>query len=303
MSETLHILRIPVILNTQAGSGSATEDEIRTAFTAQGLSVDFSNAGAGGKGDLASLVRDCVRRGCPVVVVGGGDGSLHTAAGVLAGTESALGILPVGTLNHFAKDLGIPLALGDAVAVLAAGAVRRVDVGEANGQVFINNASVGLYPSVVRRRDVIRQRLGRSKWTAFAIAVWRALLKYRLLRVRVMVDGRDYDRRTPFVFVGNNSYVMDGLNIGTREALDGGVLSLYMARRENPLRLLLLALRALVGRLKQARDFESFAANAVTVRTRRSREHVGLDGEVVVLEVPIHLTVRPEALRVVAPAA
>lgn len=302
MSETLNILPTPVILNAQAGGGSASgDDDIRAAFATHGIAAEIRHAGA--DGDLAALVRQRVADGCPVVVVGGGDGSLHTAAGVLAGTDTALGILPVGTLNHFAKDLGIPIDVPAAVAVIAAGVVRSVDVGDANGTVFVNNASLGLYPAVVRQREALRRRLGHGKWTAFAIAIWRSLLHYRLLVVRVRMKGRDHVRRTPFVFIGNNSYVMDGLNIGSRTALDGGVLSLYMARREGPVSLLLLALRALVGRARQAEDFEEFTAVEVVVETRRSREHVGLDGEVVVLETPVRCRIRPLALKVIVPAA
>jgi diacylglycerol kinase family enzyme len=295
---------IPVILNPGAGvRNAAREEEIRAAFASHGVSAEIKNAGEGGDVDFTSLVRACVTNRCPVVVVGGGDGSLHSAAGVLAGTDTALGILPFGTLNHFAKDLAVPLGVEGAVAVIAAGVIRSVDVGEANGQVFINNASLGLYPSVVRRREEIRQRLGRSKWSAYAIALWRALLHYRLLHVRVRVMGHDYLRRTPFVFIGNNSYVMDGMNIGSRAALDAGVLSLYMARREGPFSLLLLALRALSGRLRQAKDFEEFTATAVRIETRRRRELVGLDGEVVTMNTAIRCHVRPLALRVVVPAA
>jgi diacylglycerol kinase family enzyme len=197
----------------------------------------------------------------------------------------------------------MPLGVEDAVAVIVAGMIRSVDVGEANGQVFINNASLGLYPSVVRRREAIQQRLGRGKWSAVAIAIWRALLHYRLLLVRVRVMDRDYVRRTPFVFIGNNAYVMDRLNIGKRAAFDAGVLSLYMARREGPFSLFLLALRALSGRLRQAKDFEEFTATEVRIETRRPCELVGLDGEVVTMNTAIRCHVRPLALRVVAPAA
>lgn len=294
---------VPVILNSGAGDRNAgREEEIRAAFASHGVSADIRNAGANGDGDLESLVRAFVAERCPIVVVGGGDGSLHAAAGILTGTDTALGILPVGTLNHFAKDLGLPLGIEEAVAVVVAGAIRRVDVGEANGQVFLNNASLGLYPSVLRQREAMQQRLGRSKWSAFAIASWRALLNYRLLRVRVRVKDRDYVRRTPFVFIGNNAYVMDGLNIGSRVALDAGVLSLYMAGREGPFGLLLLALRALSGRLRQAKDFEEFTATEVRIDTWRSRELVGLDGEVVSMATAIRCHIRPVALRVVVPA-
>jgi len=302
-SVALHMPPIPVILNPSAGGGHPDGEEgIRDSFAARGLTADMKVTGGEG-GDLTSLVRDCVDAGCPIVVVGGGDGSLHAAAGILAGTETALGILPIGTLNHFAKDLGVPPGIEDAVAVIASGVIRRVDVGEANGRVFINNASLGLYPAVVRQREAIRERLGRSKWPAMALALWRALVRYRLLLVGVQVEEEDLVRRTPFVFIGNNRYTMDGLNIGGRVVLDGGTLSLYMARREGPFSLVLLAFRALVGRLRQARDFEEFTAPSVRVETRRAHEHVGLDGEVVTMKTPIQCRIRPLALRVVVPSA
>ena len=295
---------IPVILNRLAGVRDVGQDEeILAAFASHGISAKIRNVGPDGDGDFTSLVRGCVADRYPVVVVGGGDGSLRAAAGVLAGTDTALGILPLGTLNHFAKNLAVPLGIEGAVAVIVAGVIRKVDVGEANGQVFINNASLGLYPAVVRGREAIQQRLGRSKWLAFAIATRRALLRYRLLLVRVRIKSKDYVRRTPFVFIGNNSYRMDGLNIGTRAVLDAGVLSLYVARRESPFSLLVLALRALLGRLRQAKDFEEFTATEVQVETRRRQELVGLDGEVVTMETPIRCHVRPLALRVVVPAA
>ena len=295
---------IPVILNRLAGvRGAGRDEEILAAFASHGISAKIKNVGPDRDGDFTSLVRGCVTDRYPVVVVGGGDGSLRAAVGVLAGTDTALGILPVGTLNHFAKNLTVPLGIESAVAVIVAGVIRNVDVGEANGHVFINNASLGLYPAVVRGREAIQQRLGRSKWLAFAIATRRALLRYRLLRVRVRIKDDDYVRRTPFVFIGNNSYAMDGLNIGTRAVLDAGVLSLYMARRESPFSLLALALRALLGRLRQAKDFEEFTATEVQIETRRRHELVGLDGEVVTMETPIRCHVRPRALRVVVPAA
>jgi diacylglycerol kinase family enzyme len=291
---------VPIILNSRAGgTGASRDEEIRAAFESHGASAEISNAADGT--ELTSLVRACVDRGSPVVVIGGGDGSLHTAAGILAGSDTALGILPVGTLNHFAKDLGIPIDLQAAVAVIVAGVIRRVDLGEANGTVFVNNASLGLYPSVVLQREALRRRLGHGKWTAFAIAIWRSLLHYRLLVVRVRIGDRDHVRRTPFLFIGNNSYVMDGLNVGSRAALDQGVLSVYMARREGPVSLLLLALRALLGRARQAEDFEEFTATEVAVETRRSREHVSLDGEVASVEMPLRCRIRPLDLKVVVP--
>src|SRR5205085_3689399 len=101
---------------------------------------------------------------------GGGDGTQSAIASRLAGTQLVHGVLPLGTLNHFAKDLGIPLQLDEAVRTLAEGRVLEVDVGEVNGRVFINNSSLGLYPEIVRERELQQMRLGKSKWRALASA-------------------------------------------------------------------------------------------------------------------------------------
>ena len=158
--------------------------------------------------------------GCARVVAGGGDGTISTVAALLAGTDKALAVLPLGTLNHFAKDLGLPLELEAAARVAATGRVVRVDVGEVNGRVFINNSSIGLYPRLVRRRQQQQDRLGRGKWAAFLFAGLSVLRRYPFLDVRLEADGRTFSRRTPFVFVGNNDYLMDGLQIGARARLD-----------------------------------------------------------------------------------
>ena len=103
----------------------------------------------------------------------GGDGTVDTVAAALVGTEVALGVLPLGTLNHFAKDLGLPLELGGAVQTIGAGYTVRIDVGDVNGQMFLNNSSLGLYPRIVRHRQKQTERLGRSKWR---VSLWATLV-------------------------------------------------------------------------------------------------------------------------------
>ena len=124
-----------------------------------------------GYADAANRALQRVKRNeVDVIVAGGGDGTIHTIAAVLAGTGVPLGILPLGTLNHFAKDLGIPMELHDAVDVVAAARGVNVDVGEVNGIVFINNSSIGVYPYMVLDRERLRRRRRLQKW---ALA-WRS---------------------------------------------------------------------------------------------------------------------------------
>ena len=156
------------------------------------------------------------------VVAGGGDGTVNAVAGSLVGTDTALGVLPIGTLNHFAKDLGIPLGLEAAVRNIFTGQVIKVDVGEVNGRVFVNNSGVGLYPHIVRQREE-EQRHGHVKWVAFLLAVGSVLRRYSRLRVRLHMDEAEaLARVTPFLFVGNNRYEIAGLEIGKRASLDSG---------------------------------------------------------------------------------
>lgn len=249
---------------------------------------------------IIGATRAALDEGATVVVAGGGDGTMNAVASVLMGTGVAMGVLPLGTLNHFARDLGIPLDLDEAVAVIARGHTRQVDVGEVNCRIFLNNSSLGLYPAIVRTRER-QQRLGRGKWPAAVWATMSALRRYPFLHVRLKMDGREVPRRTPFVFVGNNEYLMQGLSIGARRSLDGGILSLYVAQEPGRLALLRFAVRALFGRLAQARDFDVVLVENMEIETRHKHLRVATDGEVCAMSTPLSYRVRPRALTVIVP--
>lgn len=241
--------------------------------------------------------------GADVVVAGGGDGTINAVAAVLAGSGKPFGVLPLGTLNHFAKDLGIPLGLDAAVANIATGVRKNVDVGEVNGHVFLNNSSLGLYPDMVRDREKQQHRLGRTKWLAACWATLGALRRYPFLNLRLTLDdGKEQARRTPFVFIGNNEYTMHGFSAGAREALDRGKLSVYVAQRPGRLGLLRLGWRALCGRLAQEKDFDVLSAQILVIETRHTRIPVATDGEVTVMATPLHYRIRPGALCVIVPS-
>lgn len=257
---------------------------------------------AKGGADMTDAAEAALADQVEVVVAGGGDGTINAVAGVMTGTGRAFGVLPLGTLNHFAKDIGIPLDLDAAIANIANGTRKQVDVGEVNGQIFLNNSSLGLYPDIVRDREKQQSRLGRGKWLAACWATLAALRRYPFLSVRFKLDdGREQARRTPFVFIGNNEYTMQGLSIGERKALDCAQLSLYVAQRPGRLGLIRLAWRALWGRLAQERDFDIFMAQNLDITTRHRRIRVATDGEVTVMETPLRYRIRPGALCVIVP--
>ena len=293
---------IAVIINAGAGAGHPDElaDSLRDKFARHGLKADVTVAKNGD--EIIGAARAAVERRVGIIVAGGGDGTINAVAAQVVGSESHFGVLPLGTLNHFAKDLGIPLTLDEAIRNVAEGTPRAVDVGEVNDQVFLNNSSLGLYPDIVRDREKQQRRLGRGKWLAAGWATVAALRRYPFLSVRVVIDGEEHARRTPFVFIGNNEYTMSGLSIGARERLDAGTLSLYVAQRPGRLGLLRLAWHALRGTLENQRDFDVLRATDITLHSGHTRMRVATDGEVTVMATPLRYRIRSKALMVLAPA-
>ena len=295
--------QITVIINGGAGAGhdDAIAADLRAKFHTHGMEATVILAKGGA--ELIASARAAVAQGVPMVAGGGGDGTQNAVAAQLAGTGIPYGVLPMGTLNHFAKDLGIPLDLDGAVRTIATGVPKQVDVGEVNEQVFLNNSSLGLYPDIVRDREKQQSRLGRSKWLAALWATIGALRRYPFLSVRLtMDDGSDHARRTPFVFIGNNAYTMQGFSIGARESLSDGKLSLYVAQRPGRLSLLRLGWSALCGRLAQERDFDVLSTKNLEIETRHKRIRVATDGEVTVMQTPLRYRIRPGALCVIVPS-
>ena len=237
-----------------------------------------------------------------LVVGGGGDGTLSAVAAALVDTEAVLGVLPMGTLNHFAREIGIPLGLDAAMRTLFEGQVDRVDVGEVNGRVFLNNSSLGFYPRIVEARDR-EQRLGFRKRVAFARAlthIFRRSLKLHLSFATTDDDERSQD--TTFMFVGNNRYTLSGLQIGARSSMDSGKLWVCVAPDVGRFALLGLALRAVLGLVRDP-NLSVFETGQIVVRLRRNRVHVATDGETSLMSTPLRYRSRPGALSVVVPAA
>lgn len=292
----------PVELIINATGGSFVQDETEQflieEFAANGIDANIRLARNGA--EIDALAKAAVASDAEIIIAGGGDGTISSIAVEVYKAKKTLGVLPLGTLNNFSKDMGIPQNLDDAVRVISVGDTTLIDLAEANGRIFLNNSSIGLYPRIVRKREQ-QQRLGYGKWRA---AFWAALRIFRLspfLKVRIMADAKTFLRKTPFVFVGNNEYEMELYNIGRRLALNGGKLSIYFLHRGGRWGVLLLLIRTFTGTVKQWRDFEEVLTESVTIQTRRKRLHVAFDGEVSVMKTPLHYKTLPKALKVIVP--
>ena len=294
---------IAVILNAGAGTAMGRPNiaaELVDLFRAAGHHVEIRTLQPGQ--DTHAVIKQA-SASAAIVVAAGGDGTVCSVASALLGTPAALGILPLGTLNHFARDLRVPFDLQQAIAVVADGRIGHVDVGMANDRVFVNNSSIGIYPSIVEVREALR-RQGHRKWPAMAIATLRVLRRYRGVRVSLDIDGRQRTWRTPFVFVGNNEYTIEGVGLGARARVDEGKLFVYITPRLRARELPLLFAKALIGRARQSGEFEIMPATDVWIHTSRLRHvQVAFDGEVTTMQTPLHFRTHPKALRVVLPGS
>ena len=291
---------VDVILNSSSGAGAS--DEVEQSLIAEFSKYDFGARffRARNGDEILQIAKDAASSNSDTITAVGGDGTISGIAAEAYRAGKKLGVIPIGTLNNFSKDLGIPQELADAVRVIAEGETKEIDIAQGNGRYFINNSSIGLYPHIVKKR-VQHQRLGYGKWRA---AFWAALRIFRLspfLKVRIEVDGKTFLRKTPFVFVGNNGYEMDLYNIGRRPRLDAGKLSVYFLHRGGRWGIVLLLLHTFTGRLKQWRDFEEVMTDLVTIQTRKKRLPVAFDGEVKLLETPLEYSIVPSSLKVIVP--
>jgi diacylglycerol kinase family enzyme len=250
---------------------------------------------------IDELAAAAVDAGATRVVAGGGDGTIRAVASALAGKPASLGVLPVGTLNHFARDLNIPIDLEQAAQIALNGVPRRVDVAAVNGHVFINNAVIGLYPWYRQVRDDAEQR-GWPKFLAVLRGIFRVFQANPYMKVSLDVEGRRVTRRTPYMLIANNRHAMEGYQLGTRESLNSGKLYVYLMRQLSRIDYLRLVINLILGRFRADEDFEVLETTRLTVETPRRRHvNVSLDGEILRLENPLEFESRPGALSVIAP--
>lgn len=288
-----------VVMNRGAGGPDDPQEKIVELFRLHGETPRIIQPD--GSKDISAVAREAAKSGERIIVAAGGDGTISAVAAELVGTDKILGVLPVGTLNHFAKDLRIPLDLEMAVKTIKEGAVASVDVGEVNGRTFLNNSSLGIYPRIVSRREAQQQRLARGKWPAFFWATIQALRRFPFLDLQIAFEGQEIFRRTAFLFVGNNEYEIAGFNLGSRACMSAGTLGLYLTHRTGRFGLFRLAFHALFGRVDQAKDFDVICVTEARIETRKRRLLVAFDGEIERMDTPLHYRVRPGALRVLVP--
>ena len=250
--------------------------------------------------DVTAAVRDRLSRGTRLFIAAGGDGTVHHVVQPVVHTDATLAVLPIGSYNHFARDLGIPLDWRSALRVALAGVLRQIDTGRVNDQFFLNNVSIGLYPELVARRE----ERGRDypRWKARLIAAYATLRKYAHVTVAVESEFHQELIRTHVFMISNNSYDLSRVGIqAPRNNLEEGSLSVYWLPHTPRWMLMKLVARYLAGRVREVAGFRSFRTRRLRVQSSHAHLKVGVDGEVFTMPTPLVITIVPQSLVVKVP--
>ncbi|OWU83766.1 hypothetical protein ATO6_17285 [Oceanicola sp. 22II-s10i] len=292
---------ICVIVNPGSGrrAGELSLDEMEERLTALPRRVTIRHAGSGS--DITRLAQQALDEGYGTIVAAGGDGTICAVASVIIGKPVTFGVIPMGTFNFFARGLGIPEEVEGAVRNLATGTPTPVTVGEVNGALFLNNASLGAYPAILDQREGIYKRWGRSRMAAY-YSVLTALINFRHpLRMRIIVDGRELRRKSPLAFVAMSAFQLDIYQLDGADAVRNGEFALYVAPDAGRLGLLKQAVLLAWRRMRPGRDVELVTGKEIIIDTNRKKRLVARDGEKETMSDPFRFTVRSDELHVLAP--
>lgn len=251
--------------------------------------------------DLPALARQVAGESHDLVIAAGGDGTQSAVAGALTGTDVVMGVLPGGTFNYFARDLGVGETIEDALDTILDARVEPVDVGDVNDLIFLNNVSLGAYPQILKTREGIYRRWGRSRVAAY----WSVLVALRRLRrpmqLVARVDGQESRYTSALVFVARSAYQLDSFGLEGAAQIRRGEFAVLIAKAKKPLPLMRSALRMAMGKSAKDDDFDLILTDALTIETPKRRQLVAHDGEKTVLHSPFRLQVRHDGLRVLLP--
>ena len=289
-----------LFLNPRAGSFTpGDESALRTAAAEAGLRVVAVEPSI----SVRSIVRESLDAGLRTFVVAGGDGSVHHVAQALVGTEGILGVVPVGSLNHLARDLNIPLDDWRAALEIALkGEVRQIDVGRVNGRYFLNSVMLGIYPTISEFRE--RFRSMHSRWRAYVKAGQLALRQFPHVSLVVEMDGRVETFRTQMFVVAVNSYDLDQAGVvSPKTTFNDGRLTIYSLDFMSRTQFVRAAAKYFRGKIVDVPGFRRVRTTHLNVDTARRRLRVSIDGELCEMETPLQIAAVPSSLLVRAPAS
>jgi diacylglycerol kinase family enzyme len=297
---------VTVLWNMRSGwdEGEREAEAVRHVLAEIDPDLKFQKLDAGQ--NIVQQCEQCLDSGAQVLVAAGGDGTINAVASALVNKQATLGVIPAGTLNHFARDLAIEIDPEKAARQLTEGHEIMVDVGWINGHIFVNNSVLGIYPVYRAARESYEARglgkTGAGRFLAVLGGILRIFWRVPHLAVRLEVNGQTRVMRTPFVLIANNEHELEEWRIGRRTSLSEGHLWVYVMRKSSRWSLLRFFFSFIFGRFSKKDAFEEFRVRELRIETKRKQIGVGVDGEIVQMQSPLEYRSLPKALRVIAPS-
>ena len=305
-----HLKPLSMIYNEKSGFHASQKDELyeqlMTLWSELGFEIQvFDLSSEPSIEQLMSkvLIRhyDAHQKAQGVVVAAGGDGTLNAVASQLLHQDVPVAVLPLGTFNYVARVLNIPLDILEAAKIVATGQIRSSHVAKINDHIYLNNASLGLYPLFIRKRERYNQKFGRFPLHAYTSGLDVLIRDRKELKLEVEVDGQRYPVKTPLLFFGNNQLQLQEMKLKIAQSAERGEVAGVLLAKSDKATLFKTLFQLIRGRLEQVNDVYSFSGEQVTVYSKQSRLTVAIDGELVQLNTPLHFSVEKHALNIMVP--
>ena len=291
---------ITIIANRKSGTNARDAEAIDRALAVFGADkAELRHWDP--KEDLDALVRSAIDDGARLIVAAGGDGTAMAIASSMLGTGCAMAVLPLGTFNYFARGLNLPEDPEEAARAILAGYTRDISVGMVNDRVFLNNASLGIYPAILKERETVYARWGRRRLMAHWSVVKTFLQFQRPMKLTITADGKKMDRRTPLLFVARSAFQLERFGLTGGEAIHRDQFAMLVGLGDTRADLFALAWRLVTRSMREGRDYELICASDVTVETAKRRALVAFDGEKTRDYSPFEFKMSDEKLTIVLP--
>jgi diacylglycerol kinase family enzyme len=284
------IQRMAVVYNAKSGASAVSAAQLRQAFRSYDVVLELIAITDG----VDSICEKIRAKNIQLVIAAGGDGTVNAVANIVVKLQLPMGVIPAGTLNHFAKDAGIPLDIDEAAKAIVHGSPEKIDYCTVNDHVFINNSSIGTYPTTVLKRDELQPKLG--KWFAATVVTVQALYHVKSTHLQFELNGKSHVFKTPLAFIGNNSYQPEKVGFANRERLTGGDLFLYVVKANRFTALLRLTVSGFLGKKNLRHGFSEMTKDSLRINSSKAKLNVAVDGEVLSLRPPLQYTMHAKSL-------
>lgn len=292
-------MKIAVLINSKANSADKIDIESFKSIASK-LSLNYQIF-IKEPAEIEDTLKNIIQENYEVVMVAGGDGSIRSAAQFLYNTEVTLAIWPIGTFNHFAKTLNIPEDLEKNLQLIQKHTIRKVDLAEVNDHVFINNASIGLYPKILKVREKYTELFSRNKLFKIFLTIMNVFSPIAVYKIALEINNKQEVYDSLLIFLGNNYYSVDLEDFGERDTLAKEELSMYILKCKNKKEFFKILLKVLF-RINKVEDYlEQYTIQSCCINANNKSVDIALDGEIFKMNTPLNFKTQPKALKVIAP--